>query len=195
MPGINYVSSSLNRTKRKWSAQADEEAYPRLPHGYVRRKPRGMFAYLKPPPPLLREENDEVYKDAEGQTQEEELELPWPSQKNERQEDSRQPTPRKPTIQPKVNTQPIDFGFSWAVPLNPAQQRVKEPFGNSGKLNNSREDRLPSAHRLPWFMAWENTWPKKADSQSREREEKPQHCYSAMFTYAISLQKTKENRI
>lgn len=139
-----------------------------------------MFAYLKPPPPLLREENDEVYKDAEGQTQEEELELPWPSQKNERQEDSRQPTPRKPTIQPKVNTQPIDFGFSWAVPPNPAQQRVKEPFGNSGKLNNSREDRLPSAHRLPWFMAWENTWPKKADSQSREREEKPQHCYSAM---------------
>lgn len=139
-----------------------------------------MLAYLKPPPPLLREENDEVYDDAEGQIQEEELELHETSQKNERQEDPRQPTPRKPIIQPKVNTQSIDFGFSWAVPLSPAQQRVKAPFGNSGKVNNSREDRLPSAHSLPWFMVWEDTWIGKADSQSRGREEKPQHYHSTM---------------
>ncbi|OWZ37794.1 hypothetical protein C356_04454 [Cryptococcus neoformans c45] len=186
MPGVNYVSSSLNRTK---PAQADEEAYPRLPPGYVRRKSRGMFSYLKPPPPLLPEENNQLVENEEGQTQEEEPEIPQTRGKNDSQEGQRQqPTPRNslpfvpPIIQPKGKLHSIDFGFSWAVPFTPARQEVEEPFGNSGKVHISRKDPFPaSAHHLPWFMTWDNnSWPGKAESHLMKREEEPRHYHSIM---------------
>ncbi|ALO69291.1 hypothetical protein CNG02515 [Cryptococcus deneoformans JEC21] len=171
MPGVNYVSSSLNRTKRKWSVQADEEAYPRIPSGYIRRKPRGMFAYLKPPPPLLGEENDQHVQQEEGQTQEEHLERPQASEKND-----------NPIIQPKDKSQSIDFGFSWAVPFMPAQQKVEKPFGNNDKAHTSRKNSfLPGAHHLPWFMTWDNnTWPGKTGDHLMECEEEPQHYHSTI---------------
>lgn len=160
-----------NRTKRKWSVQADEEAYPRIPSGYIRRKPRGMFAYLKPPPPLLGEENDQHVQQEEGQTQEEHLERPQASEKND-----------NPIIQPKDKSQSIDFGFSWAVPFMPAQQKVEKPFGNNDKAHTSRKNSfLPGAHHLPWFMTWDNnTWPGKTGDHLMECEEEPQHYHSTI---------------
>lgn len=130
-----------------------------------------MFAYLKPPPPLLGEENDQHVQQEEGQTQEEHLERPQASEKND-----------NPIIQPKDKSQSIDFGFSWAVPFMPAQQKVEKPFGNNDKAHTSRKNSfLPGAHHLPWFMTWDNnTWPGKTGDHLMECEEEPQHYHSTI---------------
>ncbi|TYJ58050.1 hypothetical protein B9479_001144 [Cryptococcus floricola] len=177
MPGVNYVSSSLNRTRRKNKTPA-EDSYPRLPPGYLSLKPRGMFAYLNPNPNHdSLDLSDDLTRGAAGsQVKSECVEAEdWKQEGGKKGRlHERELLQRNAQTVSEAQRQPaskLDFGFSWseqALSSTTSRESPSAPYdvhpvskgshakhvrgggAGSGKRRKAGDD----GSKKPWFLKW-----------------------------------------
>ncbi|ODN83489.1 hypothetical protein L202_01625 [Cryptococcus amylolentus CBS 6039] len=189
MPGVNYVSSSLNRTRRKNKTPA-EDSYPRLPPGYLSLKPRGMFAYLNPNPNHdSMDHSDDLTRCAAGsQVRSECVEAEDKNQEGGKKGrlHERELLQHDAQTVSKAQRQPaskLDFGFSWskhALSSTTSRGSLSEPYdvhlvskgshaehvrGGGGGFNK-RTKAGDNGNKEPWFLKW-----KAGEQQGQHRKE------------------------
>ncbi|ODN85444.1 hypothetical protein L198_07525 [Cryptococcus wingfieldii CBS 7118] len=198
MPGVNYVSSSLNRTRRKNKTPA-EDSYPRLPPGYLSLKPRGMFAYLNPNPnhDSLDLSDDLTRGAAEIQVKPECVEVEdWNQEGGKKGRlHEREPLRHNAQTASEAQRQPaskLDFGFSWskhALSSTTSRESLSEPYdvhpvskgshakhvrGGEGGSNKRRKEG-DDGSKEPWFLKWKAG--EQESSKTASKRKSPKKTY------------------